>query len=126
MTLSLSLSLLGMSLAAQYRLIDDVCLLQETPLTNYNTGFLLCLHGDTKQICFLRHASPPVQCGSFLHVLNSSGKKTSTLRKRLICVGAIINYAYQEPEVEKCNPLSKMIIVGEGRDAVKRGTFTTE
>jgi len=63
---------------------------------------------------------------AFLHELNLSGNKTSTLRKRLICVGAIINYAYQELEVEKRNPFSKMIIAGEGRDAVKRGTFTTE
>jgi len=63
---------------------------------------------------------------AFLHELNLSGNKTSTLRKRLICVGAIINYAYQELEVEKRNPFSKMIIVGEGNDAVKRGTFTTE
>ena len=63
---------------------------------------------------------------AFLHELNLSGNKTSTLRKRLICVGAIINYAYQELEVEKRNPFSKMIIVGEGTDAVKRGTFTTE
>ena len=63
---------------------------------------------------------------AFLQELNLSGNKTSTLRKRLICVGAIINYAYQELEVEKRNPFSKMIIAGEGRDAVKRGTFTTE
>ena len=63
---------------------------------------------------------------AFLHELNLSGNKTSTIRKRLICIGAIINYAYQELEVEKRNPFSKMIIVGEGTDAVKRGTFTTE
>ena len=58
--------------------------------------------------------------------LTSSGNKTSTLRKRLVCVGAVINYAYQELEVERRNPFSKMIIVGEGRDASKRGTFTPE
>jgi hypothetical protein len=44
----------------------------------------------------------------------------------LVCVGAVINYAYQELEVERRNPFSKKIIVGEGRDASKRGTFTPE
>ena len=63
---------------------------------------------------------------AFLFHLNSSGNKTSTLRKRLVCVGAVLNYAYQELEVEKRNPFSKMIIVGEGRDATKRGTFTND
>ena len=63
---------------------------------------------------------------TFLLHLTSSGNKTSTLRKRLVCVGAVINYAYQELEVERRNPFSKMIIVGEGRDASKRGTFTPE
>ena len=29
--------------------------------------------------------------------LKSTGIKTSTIRKRLACVGAIINYAYHEP-----------------------------
>ena len=58
--------------------------------------------------------------------LKSTGIKTSTIRKRLACVGAIINYAYNELEVEKRNPFSKMIIVGEGQDATKRGTFTTD
>ena len=63
---------------------------------------------------------------AFLLHLTSSGNKTSTLRKRLVCVGAVINYAYQELEVERRNPFSKMVIVGEGRDASKRGTFTLE
>ena len=58
--------------------------------------------------------------------LKSTGIKTSTIRKRLACVGAIINYAYHELEVEKRNPFSKMIIVGEGQDATKRGTFTSD
>jgi integrase len=63
---------------------------------------------------------------AFLFHLNSSGNKTSTVRKRLVCVGAVINYAYQELEVEKRNPFSKMIIVGEGKDAARRGTFTKD
>ena len=58
--------------------------------------------------------------------LKSTGIKTSTMRKRLVCIGAIINYAYQELEVEKRNPFSKMIIMGEGQDATKRGTFTKD
>lgn len=60
---------------------------------------------------------------ALLVYLKSTGIKTSTIRKRLVCVGAIINYAYHELEVEKRNPFSKMIIVGEGQDAAKRGTF---
>lgn len=63
---------------------------------------------------------------TFLHRLQVSGNKTSTLRKRLVCIGAVLNYAYQELEVERRNPFSKMIIVGEGKDVVKRGTFTDE
>ena len=63
---------------------------------------------------------------TFLHHLKASGNKTSTMRKRLVCIGAVLNYAYQELEVERRNPFSKMIIVGEGKDAVKRGTFTDE
>ena len=63
---------------------------------------------------------------TFLHHLQTSGNKTSTLRKRLVCIGAVLNYAYQELEIEKRNPFSKMTIVGEGKDAVKRGSFTDE
>ena len=61
---------------------------------------------------------------AFLVYLQAQNIKTSTIRKRLVCVGSIINYAYHELEVEKRNPFSKMIIVGEGQDATKRGTFT--
>ena len=63
---------------------------------------------------------------AFLIHLQSQNIKTSTVRKRLVCVAAIINYAYQELEVEKRNPFSKMIIGGEGLDATKRGTFTED
>ena len=31
---------------------------------------------------------------TFLHRLQTSGNKTSTLRKRLVCIGAVLNYAY--------------------------------
>ena len=63
---------------------------------------------------------------AFLVHLQSKDIKTSTIRKRLVYVGAIINYAYQELEVEKRNPFSKMTIIGEGDDAIKRGTFNSD
>ena len=63
---------------------------------------------------------------ALLAFFKSKGNKTATIRRRFNTICAIINYAYQELEVEKRNPFSKMIIAGEGRDAVKRGTFTTE
>ena len=60
------------------------------------------------------------------HSLQSKGNKTSTIRRYFNTVNAIFNYAYQELEIDKRNPFSKMTIVGEGLDAAKRGTFTEQ
>ena len=58
--------------------------------------------------------------------LQSKGNKTSTVRRYLNTINAIMNFAYQELEIDRRNPFSKVTIVGEGLDADKRGTFTTD
>ena len=63
---------------------------------------------------------------ALLSLLASKGNKTSTIRRYFNTVNAIFNYAYQELEIDKRNPFSKMTIVGEGLDAAKRGTFTEQ
>ena len=63
---------------------------------------------------------------ALLAYLQSVGNKTATIRRRFNTIGAIMNYAYQELEIDRRNPFSKMTIVGEGLDADKRGTFTLE
>lgn len=56
----------------------------------------------------------------------SIGNKTATIRRRFNTINAILNFAYQELEIDGRNPFSKMTIAGEGLDAAKRGTFTEE
>jgi integrase len=62
----------------------------------------------------------------FVDVLSSQGNKTATIRRRINCISAILNYAYAELDVDKRNPFSRLFIRGEGQDAHKRGTFTLE
>ena len=54
------------------------------------------------------------------------GNKTSTIRRRINSLSAIINYAYAELDLDKRNPFSRLIIKAEGEDSHKRGTFTNE
>ena len=63
---------------------------------------------------------------ALLAYLQSVGNKTSTIRRRFNTISAILNFAYQELEIDKRNPFAKMSIVGEGLDAAKRGTFTEQ
>ena len=63
---------------------------------------------------------------ALLAYLQSNGNKTATVRRRFNTISAILNYAYQELEIDKRNPFSKMTIIGEGLDAAKRGTFTEQ
>jgi integrase len=63
---------------------------------------------------------------ALLYHLLSKGNKTSTVRRYLNTINAIMNFAYQELEIDKRNPFSKMTIVGEGLDAAKRGMFTEQ
>ena len=62
----------------------------------------------------------------FVDVLLKHGKQTATIRRRINCISAILNYAYAELDVDKRNPFSRLFIKGEGQDAHKRGTFTLD
>ena len=59
----------------------------------------------------------------FVDVLLKHGNKTATIRRRINCISAILNYAYAELDVDKRNPFSRLFIKGEGQDVHKRGTF---
>ena len=63
---------------------------------------------------------------AFPEYLARKGNKTATIRRRLVCISAILNYAYAELGLEKRNPASGLLIKGEGRDAHRRGTYTTD
>ena len=62
----------------------------------------------------------------FVHHLQLQGNKTATIRRRINCISAILNYAYAELDVDKRNPFSRLFIRGEGQDTHKRGTFTLD
>jgi integrase len=62
----------------------------------------------------------------FVDALLTQGNKTATIRRRINCIAAILNYAYAELDVDKRNPFSRLFIKGEGQDAHKRGTFTLD
>jgi len=62
----------------------------------------------------------------FVVQLHKQGNKTATIRRRINCISAILNYAYAELDVDKRNPFSRLFIKGEGQDAQRRGTFTHE
>jgi integrase len=62
----------------------------------------------------------------FVDVLFTQGNRTATIRRRINCISAIINYAYAELDVDKRNPFSRLLIKGEGQDVHKRGTFTLD
>ena len=61
---------------------------------------------------------------AMLRVLQETGVKTRTIRRRFDTVKAIFEHAYVEEEIERRNPFSRLSIPGEGLDATKRGTFT--
>ena len=62
----------------------------------------------------------------FAHSLMQKGNKTGTVRRRLNSISAVLNYAFAELELDKRNPASRVLIRGEGTDAMRRGTFTFE
>ena len=62
----------------------------------------------------------------FVRHLEMRGNKTTTIRRRINSLSAIINYAYAELDLDKRNPFSRLIIKGEGDDSFKRGVFTNE
>lgn len=60
----------------------------------------------------------------FAQSLLYRGNKTGTVRRRLNSISAVLNYAFAELELDKRNPASRVLIKGEGGDAMRRGTFT--
>ena len=62
----------------------------------------------------------------FVRHLELKGNKTTTIRRRINSISAILNYAYAELDLEKRNPFCRLFIKGEGEDSHKRGTFTNE
>ena len=62
----------------------------------------------------------------FVAALFTQGNKTATVRRRINCISAILNYAYAELDVDKRNPFSRLFIKGEGQDVHKRGTFSLD
>lgn len=57
---------------------------------------------------------------AFLSHLRGRGVATATIRRRIGSIAAILNYAYAELDIDRRNRFSKIIIPGEGRDAVKK------
>ena len=55
-----------------------------------------------------------------------SNQKTSTQRRRLQCLAAIMNYAFYEYGIDKRNPFARIIIKGEGRDVTTRQPFSKD
>ena len=62
----------------------------------------------------------------FVHHLQLKGNKTTTIRRRINSLSAILNYAYAELDLDKRNPFTRLIVRNEGQDASKRGTYTNE
>ncbi|WIV50717.1 tyrosine-type recombinase/integrase [Marivivens sp. LCG002] len=62
----------------------------------------------------------------FAQSLLQKGNRTGTVRRRLNCISAVLNYAYAELELDKRNPASRVLIRGEGADAMRRATFTSK
>ena len=81
----------------------------------------ISLAGDRDVVSYNR-----IDAKLFVDVLLSQGNKTATIRRRINCISAILNYAYAELDVDKRNPFSRLFIKGEGQDAHKRGTFTLD
>lgn len=82
---------------------------------------LLAVAGDREIATYKRE-----DARALLHYLTEAGNKTATIRRRFVTINAIMNYAYYELEIDRRNPFARMNIVGEGRDKVKRGTFSKD
>ena len=62
----------------------------------------------------------------FVHFLELKGNKTTTMRRRINSLSAILNYAYSELDLDKRNPFTRLFIRNEGGDVLKRGTLSNE
>ena len=58
-----------------------------------------------------------------LRHLELKGNKSGTIRRRIVSIGAVFNYAFAELDLEKRNPFSRLIIRNEGQDKLRRGVF---
>jgi integrase len=57
--------------------------------------------------------------------VDSYGKvKTTTIRRRLNSINAVVNWAAYELDLQKRNPFARLIIRGEGSDAQSRQPFS--
>ena len=84
-------------------------------------GTFIRLAGDRDVVSYTRDDAK-----LFVDVFRKQGAKTATIKRRINCISAILNYAYAELDVDKRNPFSRLFIKGEGQDAHKRGTFTLD
>jgi len=59
-----------------------------------------------------------------IHHLELKGNKTTTIRRRINSLSAILNYAYSELDLDNRNPFTRLFIRNEGHDVFKRGTLS--
>jgi integrase len=91
----------------------------DTAPPNFALDTFISLAGDRDVVSYTRDDAK-----LFVDAFLTQGNKTATIRRRINCIAAILNYAYAELDVDKRNPFSRLFIKGEGQDAHKRGTFT--
>lgn len=104
-------------MAAEYLELKAI---QQKP-TLLAVHLLKSLAGDKEVVEYSRD-----DARAFVRALELKGVATATIRRRIISISAILNYAYSELDIEKRNPFSRIIIRGEGKDRKKRGTFSTD
>jgi integrase len=81
----------------------------------------ISLAGDRDVSLYLREDAKLL-----IHHLELKGNKTTTIRRRINSLSAILNYAYSELDLDKRNPFTRLFIRNEGHDVFKRGTFSKE
>ena len=65
------------------------------------------LAGDSDVVSYTRD-----EAKLFVDVLLSQRNRTATIRRRINCISAILNYAYAQLDVDKRNPFSRLFIKG--------------
>mgnify|MGYP003119443794 CR=1 FL=1 len=110
-------ALLLSHMASEYIVLRDI---RTTP-PRMAVSTLIDLVGDKNVADYCREDAKVLVC-----FLRSKGNRTGTIRRRLVSLSAIFNYAYAELDLNKRNPFSRMIIQGEGDDRSKRGIFSND
>jgi integrase len=59
-----------------------------------------------------------------IHHLELKGNKTTTIRRCINSLSAILNYAYSDLDLDNRNPFTRLFIRNEGHDVFKRGTLS--